>query len=246
MNTTVNTAILGCRTDLCDMSSALEKVNEFLLGSHDKKSNFQIITINPEMVMNAQSDKEFLEIINNSDLNIIDGVGIKIALKLKGMNINQIRGVDFSRELIKLADKNNYRVAFFGAKEEVILKTKENFLKLYPDLNLVYHRNGYFDFEKREEIYKELKEANPQILLVGLGSPKQEIIIKELKEQLNSCVMIGVGGSFDVFSGLVKEAPKIYRKLGLEWLYRTIKEPKRLKRIFPILPLFLIKCIIKK
>lgn len=145
---------------------------------------------------------------------------------------------------MNVASKNGYRVAFFGAKEEVIKKAKENILKTYPELNFVYMRNGYFDFEKRQEVYEELKQVNPQILLVGLGSPKQEMIIKELKEVLDGCTMVGVGGSFDVFSGIVKESPEIFRKLGLEWFYRTIKEPKRLKRIFPTLPIFLIKCII--
>ena len=80
---------------------------------------------------------------------------------------------------------------------------------------------------------------------MGLGSPKQEEIIVKLKNKLKSCVLIGVGGSFDVFSGLTKEAPVIYRKMGIEWLYRTILQPERFKRIFPTLPLFLIKCIIE-
>ena len=86
--------------------------------------------------------------------------------------------------------------------------------------------------------------ARPQILLVGLGSPFQEEFIVKLKQKLDGCVMVGVGGSFDVFSGIVEEAPIIYRKLGLEWLYRTLKQPERFKRIFPLLPMFLIKCII--
>ena len=199
------------------------------------------ITINPEMIMNAQKNSAFFDIINNSNLNIPDGVGVKIALKLQGIKQNQIRGVDFARELIKLASQNNYRVAFLGAKEEVIQKACENFLDKYPSLNLVYVRNGYFNND--DEIIAQIKEANPQILLVGLGSPKQEEIILKLKNELQGCAMVGVGGSFDVFSGIVKESPVIFRKLGLEWLYRTILQPERFKRIFPVLPIFLIKCI---
>ena len=106
----------------------------------------------------------------------------------------------------------------------------------------MYLRNGYF--KNDEEIIKEIIDASPQILLVGLGSPKQEEIISKLKNNLTGCTMVGVGGSFDVFSGIVKESPEIYRKLGIEWLYRTIKQPERFKRIFPTLPIFLIKCII--
>ena len=231
--------VLNCPIDLCSLDEALNKANDAIRNN----INFQIITINPEMIMNAQKNEHFFNILSNSDLNIADGVGVKIALKLKKINQNQIRGVDFSRELTKLASENNYRIAFLGAKEEIIQKAKENFLKKYPNLNFVYTRNGYFDDENK--IIEEIKSANPQILLVGLGSPKQEEIIVKLKSVLQGCTMVGVGGSFDVFSGIVKESPMIYRKLGLEWLYRTILQPERFKRIFPVLPIFLIKCIIE-
>lgn len=231
-------SVLNCPVDLMELEEALNCANIAIKES----KNFQIVTINPEMIMNAQKDETFFDILDASDLNIADGVGIKIALKLQGINQNQIRGVDFSRELIKLASKNNYRIAFLGAKEEVINKAKENFLKENPNLNFVYVRNGYFDDENK--IIEEIKNANPQILLVGLGSPKQEELILKLKSHLQGCVMVGVGGSFDVFSGIVKESPLVWRKLGLEWLYRTLCQPERIKRIFPTLPIFLIKCII--
>lgn len=231
--------VLDCPVDLLEPNEVLSSVKSAL----DENRSLQIITINPEMIMNAQEDKEFFEILQASDINIPDGVGVKIALKLQKINQNQIRGVDFSRLLIKLASENNYRVGFLGAKEEVIQLAYKNFLKEYPNLNFAYVRNGYFDDE--EKIINEIVEAKPQILLVGLGSPKQEILNKKLKALLPGSILIGVGGSFDVFSGIVKESPLIYRKLGLEWLYRTLLQPERFKRIFPVLPLFLIKCIMK-
>ncbi|MBQ8847647.1 MAG: WecB/TagA/CpsF family glycosyltransferase [Candidatus Gastranaerophilales bacterium] len=234
----IRATVLNCPIDLCDINFALQKSKEAI----DNNENLHIITINPEMIMNAQKNKSFFEIVNSSDLNIVDGVGVKIALKIKGIKQEQIRGVDFSRSLVKLANENNYRLAFLGAKEEVIQKAKENFLIEYPNLNFSYVRNGYF--QNDDEIIEEIKKAQPQILLVGLGSPRQEEFIIKLKESLKGCVFVGVGGSFDVFSGITKEAPQIYRKLGLEWLYRTISQPERFKRIFPLLPLFLIKCII--
>lgn len=234
----INSKVLNCRVDLVNTEEALNKA--YTTIKEDK--NFHIVTINPEMIMNAQKNPAFFNILENSDLNIIDGVGVKIALKLQGKNPSQIRGVDFARSLIGLASEFNLRVAFLGAKEEVILKAKENFLKKLPNLNFTYVRNGYFNND--EEIINEISLARPQILLVGLGSPRQEELIVKLKEVVKGCIFVGVGGSFDVFSGLTKESPIIYRKLGLEWLYRTICDPKRFKRIFPVLPLFLIKCII--
>lgn len=230
--------VLNCPIDLYNADEAIDKVRCAL----SEKRNFHIITINPEMVMNAQKDKDFFDIVCNSEMNIIDSVGMKIALKLQGINQDQIRGVDFARLLVKEAAQKNLKIAFLGAREEVVKKTCENFLKKYPLLNIVYSRNGYFDND--DEIIAEIKEKAPDIILVGLGSPRQEKFIVELKKQLHGAVMVGIGGAFDVFSGLVKESPKIYQKLGLEWLYRTVLQPERFKRIFPVLPLFLIKCII--
>ena len=104
-----NTTVLNCRVDLVDEKEAIELVQK----SIEEKNNLHIITINPEMIMNAQKNLSFLNIVNSSDLNITDGVGVKMALKLQNINQNQIRGVDFSRKLINLASKNNYRIAFF-------------------------------------------------------------------------------------------------------------------------------------
>ncbi len=234
----MKTTVLNCKVDLCDKKTVLDLV----FCAIESSKNFQIITINPEMIMNAQKNKDFFKIINSSDLNITDGVGVELALRIKGIKPERIRGVDLSRALIELASKNNYKVGFLGAKEEVIQKAKENFLAKYPNLNFVFCKNGYF--KNDNEVIRELKTQNPQILLVGLGSPKQEEFIQKLKKELSGTVMVGVGGSFDVFSNNTKEAPAVLRKLGLEWLYRTLKQPERFKRIFPVLPIFLIKCII--
>lgn len=231
--------VLNCPVEPISLEEAISRVQNAI----DDKKSLQIVTLNPEMVMNAQKNQAFFEILNNSDLNLADGIGIRMALKFQGINKKQIRGVDFSRELIKLASQNNLKVAFLGAKEEVINIAKENFLKKYPNLNFVYVRNGYFDDEN--EIIEQIKAVKPQILLVGLGSPRQEEFIAKIKPHLEGCAMIGVGGSFDVFSGIVKESPVLFRRLGLEWLYRTLMQPERLKRIFPVLPIFLIKCIIE-
>ncbi len=232
-----NVTVLKCPVDILSLDEALSCT----VNAVKNNQNFHVITINPEMIMNAQKNSDFFEIIKNSDLNIPDGVGVEIALKLKKVGQQRIRGIDFSRELLKSASENGFRVALVGAKEDVIQKAKENILAKYPDLNIVYSRNGYFSND--DEIINELKNTKPQILLLGLGSPAQEEFIAKAKNQLSGCAMVGVGGSFDVFSGIVKESPVIFRKLGLEWLYRTALQPERIKRIFPVLPIFLLKCI---
>ena len=171
-----------------------------------------------------------------------DGVGIKIALKLKGVNQERIGGVDFSRSLIQMCATANLRLGLLGAKEEVIQTLVSKLKNKHEDINIVFAHNGYFSDENA--LLADIKAAQPQVLLCALGSPKQEFIIYRLKEMLQGCVMIGVGGSFDVFAGYVKRAPLIWQRLGLEWLYRVIKQPERFKRIFPTLPIFLFESII--
>jgi len=233
-------SLLNCPVDLADIYTALNAANEAIVQNR----TFHIVTINPEMIMYAQKNSEFLKIVNNSDLNIPDGIGVKIALKLRAINCKNIRGIDFARKLIGYANEKGYKVALIGAKKEVIDKACENLKHDYPKLDITYKRNGYFNND--EEVIDEIKASNPKIILAGLGSPRQEEFILKLKNVLKGCILIGVGGSFDVLSGYVKEAPMIYRKLGLEWLYRTVSQPERFKRIFPTLPIFLLKCIIKK
>lgn len=204
----------------------------------------QVVTINPEMFAQAEKDSEFKKIIDNAELVIPDGVGVKIALKLKGIDASRIPGIDFARKLLEYCAQNGLPVAIVGAKEEVINKAVENLKSEIEGLNIVYYRNGYFN--DNNEVYEELRKANPKLVLVATGSPKQEVFIYNAKNVLSSCLMVGIGGSLDVWSGTVKRAPVIFQKLGLEWLYRTLSQPERFKRIFPALPLFLLKVLTYK
>lgn len=204
----------------------------------------QVVTINPEMYAQAEIDKEFAKIINEAEMVIPDGVGIKIALWLKGFNVARLPGIDFAHKLLEKCAEYNYPVAIVGSKEDVIKKAVENLKNEIKNLNIVYYHNGYFD--DNYAIYDEIKQTDAKLVLAALGSPKQEYFIYNAKKSLKSCLMVGIGGSLDVWSGAVKRAPLIYQKLGIEWLYRTVCQPERFKRIFPTLPLFLLKVITYK
>lgn len=231
-------SIQGFPVDIISYMSALD----FVVSAIDNGENLQIVTINPEMIQCAKKNKDFANVIKHAELVVADGVGIKIALKLKGVNQERIGGVDFSRSLIQMCATANLRLGLLGAKEEVIQTLVSKLKKEHENINIVFAHNGYFEDENA--LLADIKAAQPQVLLCALGSPKQELIIYRLKEMLQGCVMIGVGGSFDVFAGYVKRAPLIWQRLGLEWLYRVIKQPERFKRIFPTLPIFLFESII--
>lgn len=224
--------ILGFNVDSFTFDEALE---------YALSHSGQIVTINPEMISSAHSRPEFAKVINNAELIVPDGIGVEIGLKLLGHRVKRIAGIELGKELIVNFSKANKTVALVGAKQEVIDLAVKNLKAEIPNLNIVYSHNGYF--ESNDPIYAELEKAAPDLLLVALGSPKQEFFISGLKEKLPNTTMIGLGGSFDVWAGVVSRAPVIYQKLGLEWLYRTLKEPKRFKRIFPTLPLFVLKVL---
>ena len=229
--------LLGYSIDDYSFEEAVLKAKELIDG--DKVS--QVITINPEMFQTADNDSSFANIVREAEMVIPDGIGIKIGLKLTGKNVARIPGIDFAKKLLKEAALSNIPVAIIGSKEEVITKAIENLQNEISGLNIVYYHNGYFDDD--EEIYSELRNHSPKLILIAMGSPRQEKFIYEAKKKLNPALMVGIGGSLDVWSGYVKRAPKIYQVLGLEWLYRTITQPSRFKRIFPTLPLFLIRVL---
>lgn len=232
--------LLGFNIDTFDFESAVSYAKNLIIT----KKGGQIITINPEMIEAGLKNPDFGRILNNADLVIPDGVGVQIGLKIKGLNIERIAGIEFSRRLIEECSKNSFPIALIGAKPHIIQKASKNLKSEFENLNISYKQDGYF--QDAEKVLLELKEKAPRFILVALGSPKQEEFIIKARKLIPEAVMIGVGGSFDVWSGEVERAPVIYQKLGLEWLYRTIKEPHRFKRIFPTLPRFILRVIFKE
>lgn len=227
--------IQGLNVDTFDFASAVE---------YAKSNGGQIVTINPEMISCAKKNQYIANIINSADLVVPDGIGVEIGLKILGHSVRRIAGIELGRKLVDEFAASGKRIAMIGAKPHIIEKATENLKNEVKDLNLVYIQDGYFKDDDR--VMAELIASNPDLVLVALGFPKQEEFIYKVKNKLPKTVFIGLGGSFDVWSGEVERAPEFYQKVGLEWLYRTVKEPKRFKRIFPTLPLFVLSVIKEK
>lgn len=221
---------------------SFDEVIKALVCAINDEKNLHVVTINPEIIQNAKKNFELKQIINDAEIVTPDGVGVKIALKMKGIKQEQVTGVDLSKKMLEIAADEKFKVALVGAKPEILELVVQNLKNKYENIDIVYSHDGYFsDFDP---IIKDVINSGAKFLLCAMGSPKQEFFISELKKQAKGIVMIGVGGTFDVLSGKVQLAPEIYRKLGLEWLYRTIKQPERFKRIFPTLPIFFFQSII--
>jgi len=229
--------ILGVKIDNISFSDALAKIQAFLMVDE----LHQIATVNPEFIMTAQNDPVFLEILNQTDLNVPDGIGLQFASWFLGKKINErITGVDLTWEVCKIAAEKGYSVYFLGAAEGVAQKAAHRVKLLNPDLKIAGTYSGNPD---EEGIVDRINETKPDILLVAFGAPKQEKFIYNNRYTLKTKLAIGVGGTFDYIAGEVAYAPIWVRKIGFEWFYRLFTQPKRAKRIFTaviIFPLFVI------
>ena len=191
-----------------------------------------IITVNPETLMLSEKDNELKEILDSKEFSFVpDGIAVIKAARKVGISISErITGIDIAEYLLKLANKNKYSIYLYGAKEEVIESLISKIKKEYNNINIVGYSNGYV--ENKDKVMEEILKLKPDICMVALGIPHQEKIIYKNINKFKKGIFIGVGGSFDVLSGYKKRAPKIFIKLNIEWLYRIIKEPKRLKRFW--------------
>jgi len=197
-----------------------------------------VVTPNPEIVWLCRGDPELEEIMDGAFLVLPDGIGIIYGARLLGTPLKaRIPGIDFVSALLTRMAESGRSVFLFGAKPGVAEAAAENLIKAHPGLVVSGTCDGYFTDDK--PIIEKINAASPDLLLVCLGAPKQERWMAENAQKLNVRLMAGLGGSLDVFAGNVKRAPAAWRRLGLEWLYRLIKEPRRIGRMMK-LPLFLV------
>ena len=211
-----------------------EKNKYFKLLENDLRHEHKrfIITVNPETLMLSEKDNELKEILDSKEFSFVpDGIAVIKAARKVGISISErITGIDIAEYLLKLANKNKYSIYLYGAKEEVLESLISKIKKEYNNINIMGYSNGYV--KNKDKVMEEILKLKPDICMVALGIPHQEKIIYKYINKFKKGIFIGVGGSFDVLSGYKKRAPKIFIKLNIEWLYRIIKEPKRLKRFW--------------
>ncbi len=251
----MNESFFDVKIDSLVIDEAYKIAHGFL---YNNKQNL-IFTPNPEMLVDAQNDQYFRNVLNLGDLNICDGFGITL---LSGGKIKRITGVDFVNKLCELAQKENKSIFLLGSSSrDILAKTVENLKKQFPKLKIAgFHPGPEIDFlmveekntilpeiEANDQAIHEIIMAAPDILLVAFGHNKQEKWICENIKNLPSVkIAMGVGGTFDYISGGVRRAPCFMRKIGLEWLYRLLRQPSRFVRIWKATAVFLAVFISKK
>ena len=211
-----------------------------------KQKKTFIVTANPETFIFSEKDKELESIVLDKEVTIVpDGIGIVKAAKIIDKPVKErITGIDIANELLDIANENSLSLYLFGAAKEVISAMEKVIGKKYSNIKLLGTSDGYV--KDKDKVFDKISKLSPDIVMVALGIPAQEKLIYKHYNKFKKGVFIGVGGSFDVISGYKKRAPKIFIKLNLEWLYRILKEPKRIKRFYNSNVKFLINIQRKK
>lgn len=201
-----------------------------------------VVTANAEIVMYAKENESYFNIITKADYIVPDGIGVVKGAKILKKEIKErVPGIELMGDLLKIANKFNQKVYFYGAKNEVIEKMIKRIESDYPNINIVGYSNGYIN-DADNKITDEIINLQPDYVFVAKGAPLQDEWINKVIQKADKGLFMGVGGSFDVLAGEVKRAPEIWQKLNLEWLYRIAGDPKRWKRSMA-LPKFVIEVL---
>lgn len=220
------------------------ETKEILLKEIDKRDKTIVISGNPEILYNGLENEKLNKLFNGKDSIIIpDGVGTVLAAKMvKNPVKEKIAGIEVMKAIIEKCEKERKGIYLLGAEEEILKLCKENIKKTFPNIKIVGSHNGFFDLNNCNDIIEDIKKSNPWGLFIAMGCPRQENFIVNYINELNCNFYMPVGGSFDVFAGKVNRAPKWMLSLGLEWLYRVLKEPWRIKRL-GVIPKFLLRVL---
>ena len=222
---------MNTEIDNLTMQEALEAIDKLI---QENKSAY-VVTPNVDHIVQLETNKELQDVYANASLILTDGKPLLWIAKWYGTPIKEkISGSDLFPLLCKMAAEKGYKMFFLGAAEGVAAKAAENLSNRYKGLQVVGTYSPPYGFEKDQEemakIKKKIKEANPDILIVGLGCPKQEKFIYYNREELGVPISLGLGASFDFEAGNIKRAPKWMADHGLEWLFRITQDPKRMAK----------------
>ncbi len=219
--------VLGCRVDTLGSSEAVRRIVELAQGTDPSL----VVTIGTEMIVRAQTDARFREVVNASALSLCDTIGVVFAARLNGADVRErVAGVDLIDPLCDAFAREGIPVFLLGAKGDTAQRAASALRARHPGLLVAGARDGYFGDAESEALADAIRASGARVLFTGLGSPRQELWMAERLARTGCSVGLGVGGSFDVIAGNVSRAPEAWRKWNLEWLYRLIREPQRWRR----------------
>ncbi len=229
--------VLGVAFDNCTKAEAVEASMEML---HDPACHY-VVTPNPEIVEACRESGELCAVVNAADLVLPDGIGVICGAKLLGTPLRErVPGIEYAQALMARMGAEGRSLFLLGAKPGYAEQAAERLRKTCIGLSIVGTNDGYF--KEDVPVVEKIRQSGAEVVFVCLGSPKQEYWMARYGADTGAKLLVGLGGSLDIFSGNVRRAPPVFCRLGLEWLYRLMKEPKRIGRMMK-LPLFLVHVI---
>jgi N-acetylglucosaminyldiphosphoundecaprenol N-acetyl-beta-D-mannosaminyltransferase len=230
--------VLGVRVDCLDMDAALERIAQLV----DSGDHHLVATVNPEFVMRARVDKDFARVLESADLCLADGSGVVWAARRQGCPIDEpVTGVDLIPPLAALCARRHFRLFLLGAAEGVAADLASRLRAEHPALEVAAHSGSPAESSDAETV-AIINKYGPHVLLVAYGHPNQELWIDRTRGSLGVAVAMGVGGAFDYLTGRVPRAPAWMRRAGLEWLFRLIRQPWRIRRM-AVLPIYALRVL---
>jgi N-acetylglucosaminyldiphosphoundecaprenol N-acetyl-beta-D-mannosaminyltransferase len=219
------TSLLGAQFDQVDMCETLALANQAMSG----RQRLQHSDVNVAKIVQMASDPRLRTDVIESDLICVDGMGVKWACKLLGVPVaGRVTGADLMMQTFDLCEKEGFRPFLFGARQDVLDAMIAVLGQTHPNLQIAGSRNGYFKQEDEAEIVAQIQTSGADCLFVGITSPIKERFLRKYRDALDVPFLVGVGGSFDVAAGKVRRAPPFIQRIGMEWLFRVIQEPRRL------------------
>lgn len=235
--------LLNTTIDALDVKDTIKLVEKYVRA----KQPLHLMGVNADKINELNRNKHLKRIVNSCGIINADGASVVLASRfLKKPLPERVAGIDLMQSLIELSAKKGYTVYLLGAKEEVVNKTAQVLKRDYPQLSICGIHNGYFSEDDWSSISFEIKCKRPDFVFVGITSPMKEYLIEYMQNDGNNSVFMGVGGSFDVISGNIPRAPVWMQEHGLEWLFRVIKEPRRLFKRYFIGNLAFITAVLKE
>lgn len=223
--------VLGTPVDPWTMKQTVEATDALI-----KAGRFaHLIGVNADKLLQMRDDPEMDACVRRCEIVNADGASMVMAAKKLGVDLpGRVAGIDLMWELCGLAEREGHRVYLLGAKAEVVAKTAEVLAEQYPRMDVAGYRDGYFGDDEFDAVISEVEQTKPDIVFVGITSPKKERLIERFRELGAKGAFVGVGGSFDVVSGNIPRAPMWMQRANLEWLFRMMQEPKRLVKRYVV------------
>lgn len=211
-------------------SGTLEELRGIVEEAIRERKKLHVVTVNPEMLV--FQDPAFQSTLRQAEIRLCDGIGVVWGAHFLGCgNLPRFPGIEVAEAVMRWGEKEGWRFYFLGAREPVVARAVEELRRRYPNLSICGFHHGYFTDDA--EVLADIERSTPNVLFVGMGVPRQEMWIARYRDVLPAQVFMGVGGSFDVWAGRFRRAPYVFRRLGLEWLWRVALEPSRIRRVVP-------------